>query len=347
MFCPECGSTNKKMIGNICIDCFLKTFKMVKIPENIDITVCSHCNSKLQEGKWSEPNIPKEEIIYRLLERNIKIDENIKNEIINLEIGKITGTIANCVIDVQGEINDKLLKETHDVNVKLKSSVCPNCSKRQSGYYESVVQFRADKRKISDEEYEIANQIVQNKLKKLFSNDKLAYCPQIAELKEGYDYYIGSLKFGRKIANALKEQFGGIIKESARLIGEDKSTGKGIYRIWILIRIPQFNINDFIKFDDKIIQIKDINKNRVIGINIKTNKTQSITWKETEKTDLVKKEEDIEKIPIISKSPDYIQILDPTDYSTVDLELREEFKDLNIGDEVNTIKIEDNIYLLS
>ena len=28
MFCPECGSTDKKMVGDICIDCFLKDFQL-------------------------------------------------------------------------------------------------------------------------------------------------------------------------------------------------------------------------------------------------------------------------------------------------------------------------------
>ena len=37
MFCVECGSTDKKMVGDICIDCFLKDFQMIEIPENIKV----------------------------------------------------------------------------------------------------------------------------------------------------------------------------------------------------------------------------------------------------------------------------------------------------------------------
>ena len=37
MFCVECGSTDKKMVGDICIDCFLKDFQMIEIPENITV----------------------------------------------------------------------------------------------------------------------------------------------------------------------------------------------------------------------------------------------------------------------------------------------------------------------
>ena len=61
---------------------------------------------------------------------------------------------------------------------------------------------------------------------------------------------------------------------------------------------------------------------------------------------LIKKANDIETTTIISISPKIIQILDPSDYSAVDLEMQEEFSDYNIGDEIKLIKIENYIYLI-
>lgn len=346
MFCPECGSTDKKMVGDICIDCFLKEFEMIEIPNHIEVQICSHCNSKLEEGKWIDEFVPEEEIIYRALERNIKIADEVSNEDINLEIDQIKGTLANCYVEVIGEVHGVQIEETHDTEVKLKKTVCPTCSKVQSGYYETVVQFRADNREINPEEYAKADEIVERTLIKQSKSDKLAYCPQIAKLKEGYDYYIGSFKSGHKVADALKEEFGGIIKESPRLISEDKSTGKGLYRVWISVRIPEFEINDFVKFENKILQIHSITKNSVVGVDISTNKKHNIPMKNMENIELVKKEKDIETTTIISKSPNTIQILDPNDFSAVDLEMKEEFSNYNIGDEINLIKINDYIYLL-
>ena len=347
MFCPECGSTDKKMVGDICIDCFLKEFQMIEIPKRIEVQICSHCNSKLEEGKWIDEFIPEEEIIYRALERNIKIADEVSNEDINLEIDQIKGTLAYCYVEVIGEVHGVQIEETHDTEVKLKKTVCPTCSKVQSGYYETVVQFRADNREIKPEEYAKADEIVERTLIKQSKSDKLAYCPQIAKLKEGYDYYIGSFKSGHKVADALKEEFGGIIKESPRLISEDKSTGKGLYRVWISVRIPEFEINDFVKFENKILQIHSITKNSVVGEDISTNKKHNIPMKNMEDIELVKKEKDIETTTIISKSPNTIQILDPNDYSAVDLEMKEEFSNYNIGDEIKLIKINDYIYLLN
>ena len=42
-----------------------------------------------------------------------------------------------------------------------------------------------------------------------------------------------------------------------------------------------------------------------------------------------------------------IQILDPSDYSAVDLEMKEGFEDYNIGEEIKLIKIDDYIYLIN
>lgn len=347
MFCPECGSTDKEMVGDICIDCFLKEFQMVEIPKRIEVEICSHCNSKLEEGKWSEEFIPEEEIIFRALERNIKVADEVEDENISLEIGQIKGTLANCFIEAKGKVHGVEIEENHESEVKIKKTVCPTCSKMQSGYYETVVQFRADNREIKPEEYGKADEIVERTLIKQAKSDKLAYCPQIAKLKEGYDYYIGSFKSGNKVAEALKEEFGGIIKESPRLISEDKSTGKGLYRVWISIRIPEFEVNDFIKFEDKILQVNSIGKNSLVGVDISTNKKHNIPMKQMEEIELVKKADEIETTTIISKSPSIIQILDPSDYSAVDLEMKEEFADYNIGDEIKLIKIDNYIYLLN
>ena len=346
MFCIECGSEDKQMVEEICIDCFLKDFQMIEIPKNINVEICSHCNSRLEEGKWSESYLPEDEIIYRALERNIKISDLVENEEINLEIDQIKGTIANCFVEVVGDVYGVSLDETHDCEVRIKKTVCPPCSKMQSGYYETVIQFRADNREIKSEEYAKADKIVARTLDKQAKVDKLAYCPQVAKLKEGNDYYIGTFKTGRKVAENLKDEFGGVIKESPRLISEDKSTGKGLYRIWISVRIPEFENNDIIEFEDRIIQVSDIDKNRVVGIDIKTNKKHNIPLKNMDNIKLIKKSTDIETTTIISMSPKIIQILDPADYSAVDLEMKDDFKDYNIGDEVKIIKIDNYIYLI-
>ena len=347
MFCPECGSSDKEMIGDICIDCFLKDFKPIQVPTNIKVTVCSHCNSKLEKGQWVESNIPTEEIIYRALENNIQVDERIEEEIIDLEIEQIKGRTAQCTVEINCKLSNKQVQDIIEVDVQINKSACPTCSKRNSGYYEAVIQLRADNRPLNAEEKKYADEIIFNSLNKQYKRDKLAYLAERLTLKEGIDYYIGSLKSAKKGVTALRKNFGGIVKESPRLISEDKSTGKGLYRVWISIRLPEFQIGDFVKYSNKIGQVIFIDNDKGIAVDLKTAENFSLPWNKYDSIELISKKENIQTSTIISKSPSMIQILDPIDYSALDLEMSKSAKDLNIGDEVELIKINEEIYLLN
>jgi len=349
MFCPKCGNTTSPMIEGICQNCFLKKFSILEIPENIEVIVCTHCNAKFEEGKWEESEIPEEEIIYRALERSINIDHHINQEKleIELEIIQMRGTIAECYIEAETEIFGEIIKQSFESKVRIVRNVCPNCSKQQSGYYESVIQFRADNRGLTEYEKDKTDEIVDKTLTNRFYKDKLAYLVQKAKLKEGQDYYIGSYKSGKKVADAIKEEFGGIIKESPRLISQDKSTGKGLYRIWILVRLPRFKKGDFVKYKDKYWRIINITGKRILIQDLDTFEKMSLQWKEYENIEYIKEEKDIQTTTLISKSPSNIQILDPEDYTVIDNPINNKnFNKFNIGDELKVIKIENKVYIL-
>ena len=68
--------------------------------------------------------------------------------------------------------------------------------------------------------------------------------------------------------------------------------------------------------------------------------------KNMEDIELVKKADEIETTTVISKSPQIMQILDPIDYSAVDLDMKEEYGEYKVGDEVKLIRLDNNIYLI-
>ena len=313
MFCPECGATDVEMIDGICKNCFLKKFQLMEIPENITVTICKHCNAKLEEGKWKDEYIPEEEIIYRALERNITISDLAENEEIELEIDQMRGTIAECYVEAVATV---------------------------------LIQLRADDRELEDEEIATAEEIINRTLDKQFKKDKLAYIPQVAKLKEGNDYYIGSLKSAKKVVEHLKEEFGGTTKESPRLISEDKSTGKGLYRIWIALRLPKFVKDDFVKYHDNVYQVSDVDGNRIQVINLENQDIIALKWREYDSIEKIEHLEGVQKAIITAKSPSMMQILDPDDYSPIDLEMNEKLEKYNIGEEIDVIKIDGKIYII-
>ena len=168
----------------------------------------------------------------------------------------------------------------------------------------------------------------------------------VAKLKEGNDYYIGSLKSAKKVVEHLKEELGGTTKESPRLISEDKSTGKGLYRIWISLRLPKFVKDDFVKYNDSIYRINDVDGNRIQVIDLENGDKIALKWREYDSIEKIEHLEGIQKAIITAKSPNSIQILDPDDYSPIDLEMNEKLENHNIGEEIDVIKIEGKIYLL-
>ncbi|MCL2157079.1 MAG: NMD3-related protein [Methanobrevibacter sp.] len=346
MFCPECGNSNSDMIEGLCKECFLKQFSLLKVPENIELTVCAHCNSRFEEGKWKESNISDEEIIYRALERAIEIDSLVEKEEIELEILQFRGTIAECHIKAVAIVLGEKIHQSFEVEVRIKRTVCPDCSKMNSGYYEAVIQFRADKRELLMNEVSRADEIIKKSLNSQFKRNKLAYLAEKTNMKEGVDYYIGSYKAAKKVSNNLKNKFGGVIKESPRLVGQNKSTGKGIYRIWISVRLSEFKKRDIISYLGKIGQITSIDGNKIIVTDLNSYDNFSIFWKEYDSINIIKTAKDVVACNIISKSPSKIQILDPDNYEVVDIATGKLFEEYKIGDEVNLVKIDDNFYII-
>ena len=154
--------------------------------------------------------------------------------------------------------------EEHTANVKIKKGACPDCSKYASGYFESVIQIRADKRFPSTKELQTVDQIIRDKIGSLSVKNRMAYVSDVSVIKEGVDYYIGFYKAARKITTAVKDVMGGVVQESPRLVGRDKSRGKDLYRIWISIRLPDFQKDDFIEYENRKGQVKGFDGKKIL-----------------------------------------------------------------------------------
>lgn len=345
MFCPNCGCEGEDFIDGLCLDCYLKNAKSIELPPKISVTRCAHCHATLQGIKWTYEDLDDIDIIYDALEEAIKINPIFEDSDVSMEIIQIRGTIAECIVELKSKINDKDIYDEAKTNVYIQKAVCPDCSKRSSGYFESVIQLRADKRKLSEEEIKTADETIKNNLEKLYPHDRLAYMPNRAILKEGIDYYIGSYKSAKKLLLALKNRLGGTSKESARLISQDRNTGKGLYRMWISLRLPTFKIGDLIEYHDKLLKITSYDSRKIYYSDLKTFEKNSIVWNDYDDIELIKKSDEIAITGIISKSPKKIQILDPESYEVIDIDLNDEIAHLNIGDEVNAFKFNNVVYI--
>ncbi|MGZ7118128.1 MAG: 60S ribosomal export protein NMD3, partial [Methanobacterium sp.] len=258
MFCPQCGETDEELVDGVCKSCFLEGLILAEIPDELEITVCAHCQSRLISGKWQELELSDEEIILNTLNKHLKLNKNVKNTEIDVEILLERGSIIECILHVKGEVLGQIVQQDYKLNVKILRTVCPECSKFASGYYEAVIQLRAHNRTPDEKEIMAIDALIAENINKISIKNKMAYITERATLKEGIDYYVGSYKVAKRLVGTLKEHFGGTIKESPRLMGKDKSSGKDLYRTWISIRIPYFRVHDFIRYKNHLGSVMSI-----------------------------------------------------------------------------------------
>ena len=347
MFCPRCGSEDEDLYEGICKSCFVKEAKIISLPRAADITICAHCSSLLKGLRWEDSELSEEELVTLAVMEKLERSEIVEDLKVTVEILTIKGSNYGCIVQAEGTIFGRRIVEEHHIDVKIKKGVCPDCSKYASGYFESVIQIRADNRFPSKEELNTIDQIVRTKTRALSVKNRMAYVSDVAVLKEGVDYYVGSYKAARKIVSAVKEIMGGVVQESPRLVGRDKSRGKDLYRIWISIRLPDFQKGDFIEFEGHRGQVKGFDGKKIILNDLESHDIWSVLWKEYTKIKVIARKGDVKITSLTSKTPKTIQILHPDTYQPVDIEINQETSQLKIGDDVKVLEIEGILYILT
>ena len=345
MFCLLCNS-EEKLYEGMCKKCYLKEFNLVEIPNYTTFTVCSHCGATLKHEKWIQSGYYDDEIINNAIQKDIKVNEKLEDVLITTEIINNRGSVYDCKLHVSGIVLDEEIEKEYDIEVKVVKGVCPDCSKFHSGYYEAVIQLRSDDRKLEEEEIIQADEFISNEIQRLCKSNKLAYVTERIVLKEGVDYQVGSHNAAHKIAENLQKQFGGIITESRKIVGHDKSKSRDLYRSWISVRLPSFRKNDFIKYNNKILRIMKIGSHKFVGLNLESYEEESISWKEYDNIKKIATTKDVKQSTVTNITPTEIQVLDPDNYMTVDLKKHDNMKEINIGQEINVIKIEEKIYII-
>lgn len=346
MFCPKCGKTEEELFGNLCKSCFLEDIILAEIPDQIEITICAHCESRLEKGKWHDLEISDEEVILNTLNDHITLNEYVKDVEIDIEMLLARGSNIETIAHVKGNVLGEIIEQDYKLNVKINRMVCPECSKFMSGYYEAVIQLRADNRTPDEEEVNTIDMLITDNINKISKKNKMAYISERAVLKEGIDYYVGSYKVAKRLSSAIKDHMGGVIKESPRLMGRDKSAGKDLYRVWISVRVPYFRVYDFIKYENNLGQVISIDGKKVLIKDLISNNQISIGWRDYDKIETVAGKYDIKETTVTAKTPNSIQILHPVSYEPVDIEMNPEFSDIEIGSQIPVIEIEGNVYIL-
>lgn len=274
-FCPKCG---KESVG-LCKDC--KTHELNL--KEISVHFCVSCNRVQSKNKWFE--IKDLETLYtKLLKESTKEPVELVGY---QEIEKKPGIKKTINLLLQHN-NEEL-----EFPVYYEVTYCPNCKKKDSQYFEGILQFRGDNKEIID--------FIKSDLKK--HESKGVHCNNIIRIKQGYDFYITNKKYINRLGQRLVEQFGGECQANEQLFSRDKLRSKDLFRINMHYKQPEYLKGQIIIKDNSPIKIVNVSK-KISGINLKNDTKVSFNYEEGLTT--LKKQE-----TTVSKDyPDY-EILNP------------------------------------
>jgi nonsense-mediated mRNA decay protein 3 len=209
-FCFICGKKTENLIKGYCEECYNKKFKLIEVPEEINITLCGRCNKIKKENKWEDIEIDE------FLRNKIKVlGKNVK---IKFEINDIAKVYAKGFL----EGSKKPKEENYEVKLKINKVTCLECSRKSGRYYEVVIQIRGD---LTNDVFDLIDDIA--------IRENGFY--RIEEVKDGYDLFVSGKSLANKIIGLLSEKYKVKIKKSFKLVTNKE--GKGIYRNTVLVSI--------------------------------------------------------------------------------------------------------------
>lgn len=259
---------------------------------------------------------------------------------VSVELHKLTESLYNADVAVEAMVHGLAMASSCQIEIRIKYESCTRCSRVSGGYYEGIIQIRAQNRKFNESELEQCVGIVQEVFSNAFrKGDDIAFISKEETVKGGIDLYVGSKPASRQACNAIIAKFGGTFAESQKLVGQKE--GKDIYRVSFSMRLPEFIRGDIVLADGKVLEIHKFDKN-VTGIELEDGTRIVSKFKHVEK---IGDRKNARKAVMTMIEGDTVQLLDPDTYIAVTIK-KPMFLNAEPGSEVDIIKTLHGMYLL-
>ena len=339
MFCVECGKDGPIFRDGVCLDCYLKTHSFTKGVELIDIPTCSHCNSFKYKNTWTSEIFG--DVLKRFIKNNFQISKKLKKIDINTEC-KEEKELINCKVYITGYIDDHEITEEHNTKIRLKKTVCDVCSKRFGGYHEAIIQIRAEKRNLSQEEIDELIIYVENLVENIKAKgNRSLFITDMGKEHGGVDFYLSDKGSALTIINKIHDSFGGEIKKSSKNIGMKDS--KQVYRLTYLVRLPVFRKGDFISYKNSYYYVRSISKSKMHIMNLIDWSKQILDIKQIKNLNVIGRDELVKDMILINQKEDEVQIMDENNYKII---IVKKPKKINFSSEkIKVITIENQVFL--
>lgn len=337
-FCVKCGDECEESIDGLCIECWLDGRKLVDLPHHVDLHVCANCLEYDYGGRWvrRDPMVAIQDCAADALMavRGAQV-VGISTSVEEQDPKTFVVTVhAEC--DVMGYPADG---EASTI-VRVKNTVCRRCSRQLGSYYESILQIRTVSGKLSEEMREATLAMTENSVNRQAANNRQIFITKMELVTGGVDVYLSSIALGKSLAKELSDAFCAETKESPKLVGQT-TDGQDMYRLTYLVRLPDYKVGDIVIFQNKYCKLTRVNGNGGRLTDLRDFRDRSVRRADMPDIRLYERSSDLADATVVSRSGSEIQVLNPSNYSTVDLRVPE---DAEIGDTVKVVTIDDVLY---
>jgi nonsense-mediated mRNA decay protein 3 len=340
MLCVECGKELPIFRGGVCLNCYLKHTQFSKGPVILDITLCPRCSSYKYKNTWMQ------ESFHDILKRHIKDVFSISPELKNVEIQTKCNEqdrVLLCMVFISGFLEGHQITEQHSLTIRIRHTTCNICSKETGGYYEAIIQIRAEKRTFTDAELQTLRSIVESLVRQHQESGKRGlFITDIDIRRNGLDFFLSEKTTAFSIVKKLQEQFGGNFKQSASTVGMKDS--REVYRMTYLIRIPAYRKGDFFSYDNSFFMIISLHQNKVRCLELSSWTEKVIEGKEILPSKILGGKELIKEMIMVSQSKNEVQLMDPKSYTIV--EICKPTASIINTQMIKTVKLDDYIFLV-
>ena len=252
-FCPKCGG--KTANEGLCNKCLRSSIEWLVCEPRVPVVVCPTCGSIKRGNVWTDVAYDRQQLSEELAFAAVSVHNDVEDLELAISTREPTPNRTQCTVYARGILYGEMVHKTCELLIVWAKENCDRCSRLSGGYYESTIQVRATDRRPDSFERQQAEKIaygIEDSTQE--SGERLSFITRIDDIRDGVDIVVSSHSIGDTIARQIVTEMGGKITRHPKLVGE--KSGKKLYRITILLRLPKFRKGDVISYKNRYYEVR-------------------------------------------------------------------------------------------
>ncbi|HMA04484.1 MAG TPA: 60S ribosomal export protein NMD3 [Methanomicrobiales archaeon] len=257
-FCPLCGEPSA---GGLCGKCRAGRTRWMEAAPRVEAITCPTCGSRRTGAIWQETPVSREELAGELAVQAVRLVPEARDPEFRVTSRERSPNRTEAAVRVRANLFGVPVEDEARIEIVWRGETCDRCSRISGGYFEGVIQVRADGRALTPHEQEVAARIAFEVEERLQAGgSRLSFISRMTD-EEGLDIVVGQNAMGDQIAREVTGALGGRYTVHPKLVGE--KDGKRLFRITYSVRLPRLQRGDVVEVDGEYLEVRETGKRQL------------------------------------------------------------------------------------